>query len=293
MTKRAVIITTSIIVAIVASLTILFGFVFRVQNILVVSPDDFKYKNNTSQILKASSVGKNDSIFNIDRNKVAENIEKEFPYARVVAVNLSATSVKIKLTNRTPLYHFVENEIYYILDEDCKVLEKLTLDNYNERGLNLIQLTNVFSAGESVAEGQFMQNKYTNTCSQLYKALYSNAMLNIGEDIDVDGIADEKYLDREDMCDVIDSLEFKQEYELSGQVDKLVMTTSHGCKISIIEPSKQMGIKINMAFSALRALIADDNETGENKSTRGIIAIRYSYGENNTTTPVAEYYNEQ
>ena len=175
---------------------------------------------------------------------------------------------------------------------DKKKLEKLSLETYNQRNLQLIQLINVFSAGENVIEGQFMQNKYTTTCSSLYKALYSNAMLNIGEDTDEDGIMDEKYLDREDMCDVIKNLKFEQEYELSRQVDKLVMTTSYGCKISIIEPSKQMDLKVNMAFSALRALIVNDKENSDNKSWQGTIAVRYSYGENNSVTPVVEYYAE-
>ena len=150
----------------------------------------------------------------------------------------------------------------------------------------------MFSAGESVTEGQFLLNRYTDTCTELYKAIYSNAVLNIGEDVDMDGNLDEKYLDREDMCKIITNVQFEQDYELSGQVDKLIMTTSYGCKIEIIEPLKQMDLKVNMAFSALRALIANDAEQGTSHSTKGTLAVRYSYGDDNSVTTVVEYYAE-
>ena len=292
MTKRAVIITTSVMVAIVAILTILFGFVFRVRNIQVSYSEEFKYSQQIDEILKVAKIDKNDSIFSVNRNKVINNIERMYPYARVEAVNLSPTGVKLTLSNRIPLYYFAENEICYILDEGCKVLEVLSLDDYNALGQKLILLNNVFSAGEKVVAGQFLNNKFTATCNNLYKALYSNAVLNIGDDADLDGEADEKYLNREDMCNVINELKFTQVYELHGQVDKLVMATSYGCNITIIEPQQQLDLKINMAFSALRALIANDKAEGLDQSTKGTISVRYSYDTNNNITPVVEYYTE-
>ena len=68
MTKRAVIITTSVMVAIVAILTILFGFVFRVRNIQVSYSEEFKYSQQIDEILKVAKIDKNDSIFSVNRN---------------------------------------------------------------------------------------------------------------------------------------------------------------------------------------------------------------------------------
>ncbi|MBQ3502975.1 MAG: hypothetical protein IJA72_04880, partial [Clostridia bacterium] len=161
MTKRAVIITTSVLVAIVAVLTILFGFVFRVKNITVSCSEQFKYQQQIDKILEVAKLDKNDSIFSVNRNKIIKNIEQNYPYARVDGVNLKPTSVKLVLSNREPLYYFTENEICYVLDEDCKVLDVISIDNYNTLGQKLIELNNVFSAGEKVTAGQFLSNKFT------------------------------------------------------------------------------------------------------------------------------------
>ena len=104
MTKRAVIITTSVIVALIAVFTILFGVVFRVRDIKVVSSEDFCYSAQLDDILACSKLRKNKSIFSVNRNKIARNIEQEYPYARVEGVNITSfTSVKITLSNREPL----------------------------------------------------------------------------------------------------------------------------------------------------------------------------------------------
>ena len=132
MTKRAVIITASILLGLIATLTILFGMVFRVKNIDFVYGDNFYYKQQISDILKSSKLNKNDSIFSVKHNKIINNIELEYPYARVEGVNIkSFTNITIKLSNRIPLYYFVENEQCFILDEDCKVLEKISVQNFN------------------------------------------------------------------------------------------------------------------------------------------------------------------
>ncbi|MBQ7880306.1 MAG: hypothetical protein IJ358_00465 [Clostridia bacterium] len=283
MTKKSIIITTSAIVGLIAILTILFGVVFRVRKIDVVYGDDFCYSAQIDDILTASKLRKNKSIFSVERDIVATNIEQAYPYARVEGVNVTSfTSVKIKLSNREPLYYLVEEAVYYILDEDCKVLE---ITNDSALATKYILLTDVFSVSESTKVGQFLSNKYTSVCKGLYNALYSNAVLNIGEDTDNDGEADKKYLDRNDMCEIISSIKFTQVDELNGRVDKLVMSTSYGTSISIIEPKKELDLKINMAFSALRVLI----ERGNNEQASGTIQVRYSYDENNVPSLKCEY----
>ena len=283
MTKKSIIITTSAIVGLIAILTILFGVVFRVRKIDVVYGDDFCYSAQIDDILTASKLRKNKSIFSVERDIVATNIEPAYPYARVEGVNVTSfTSVKIKLSNREPLYYVVEEAVYYILDEDCKVLE---ITNDSALATKYILLTDVFSVSESTKVGQFLSNKYTSVCKGLYNALYSNAVLNIGEDTDNDGEADKKYLDRNDMCEIISSIKFTQVDELNGRVDKLVMSTSYGTSISIIEPKKELDLKINMAFSALRVLI----ERGNNEQASGTIQVRYSYDENNVNSIKCEY----
>lgn len=283
MTKRAVIITSSIIVGILMILTTLFGVVFRVREIKVACSDDFYYKNQVSDILTTSKLKKNTSVFDIDRDKIFSNIESAYPYARVEGVALSSlTSVKIKLSNREPIYYFVQEALYYILDEDCKVLE---ITNDSTIASQYILLNSVFNATEETACGQFLNNGYSQVCSNLYKALYSYAAVEVedqGEYID-------KYLNREDMCQIITSIAFDKVYELNGKVDKLKMTTSYGVSITIIEPQKELNTKINMAFSAIRSLQKQDRLNSTALLQTGSINIIYNYDDNKNATISCEY----
>ncbi|MBQ8522810.1 MAG: FtsQ-type POTRA domain-containing protein [Clostridia bacterium] len=283
MTKRAVIITSSVLVGILMIFTILFGVVFRVRDIKISFNQEFYYKTQIDEILTTSKVKKNTSIFDINRDSIQDNIEQNYPYARV-DVNLSSlTSIKITLSNRTPLYYFVEEAVYYILDEDCKILNVTT--NSDEAN-NYIKLDSVFDAGQSLRAGQFLDNKYTATCNNLYKALYSSAMIEVDNG---EGVFESKYLERQDMCTIIKSIKFSQVDELNGRVDKLHLTTSYGVALTIIEPQQNLDYKINMVFSALRSLQAMDRQNGTTYIQSGAINLIYSYDDNNNAVLTCEY----
>ena len=287
MTKRAVIITSSIFAGIIMIVTILFGAVFRVRDIKLNYNAEFYYKDQVSDILSVSKLKKNISIFEINQDKIIKNIESNYPYARVEGINLTSfTSVNIKLSNRAPLYYFTENEICYILDEDSKVLETVTTEEYNNKNYQFIDLKNVFSASENIQVGQFLDGKYSNILKDLYNSLYSNAMIEVDNG---NGEFEAKYLEREDMLQIINDIQFIYEYELNGKVDKLVMNTSFGVKMSIIEPQKDLDNKINRAFSAFRALQAGDRENSTTLIQSGEINIDYSYDDNRNTTLICEY----
>lgn len=269
MTKRAVIITSSIILGIIAILTTLFGVVFRVRQIDVDASSEF----NKYHVIDVSGLSKGGSIFGVDRDKVVSNIEREFPYARV-RVNLTGfTSVKITLTARKPLYYLVHEGAYYILDEQCKVLE---ITHNPDSAVQYVLLNNVFEITENTYAGEFLSNKYTQVCEDLYTSLCIKW-----------GLQDEggELIEREDMCQIIDSIKFVQVNEFKGRVDKMIISTSYGTTISIIDPQQNIDLKVNMAFSALNALIA----RGKGEETSGEISVRYSYDENNNYQPKCEY----
>lgn len=282
MTKRAVIITTTILVSIMMIVTILFGAVFRVRKIELIYGQDFVYKSQDNEILGISRLKKNTSIFEVDREQIALNIEKIYHYAKV-QVNLSSlTSVTIKLSNRTPMYYFVQDNVYYILDEDCKILEVETIP---DNAISNIKLTNVFSASEDTVAGEFLTNQYSSVCSSLYKAMY----LNMGEDSDLDGKLDQDSIDRDYMKSVITDITFGSVYDLNGKLDKLIMSTTYGVKLTIVEPQVNLNYKARILFSALRKLIADDNANSTNLSNSGAINVVYEYNEFNNQKTICEY----
>lgn len=290
MTKRSIIITTSIILGILVVITILFGAVFRVRKVKVNFTQDFYYKAQINEIISASNIKKGEGIFSVDTTKAKENIEKEFPYARVDGVNLTSfISVTISLSTRQPLYYAVQEGIYYILDEDCKVLDII---NDREEAEKYIWLENAFEIGQDVEVGDFLNGNNSSACTKLYLALYSNATLKL-RDVDNDGILDEHYLEREDMLNVLDSVEFATPIDdlTYGKIDKIILTTSsnYGVKIEITDTSRQLDLKVNMAFSALRKLIEEDEKNGTQLAKTGSIIVRYSYDENNAISLACEY----
>lgn len=279
MTKRAVIITSSVLLGIAIIFTILFGVVFRVRKIEFSYSEAFFYSNQIEGIKSASGLKRGGSIFVVDRDEITQNIEKSYPYARVDGVHLtSLTGVEVSLSNRMPLYYQVDNEKYYILDEDCKVLE-ITTDI--SRAEEYILLNQVFSLGEMVQVGEFLSEARASVCTSLYNAMYSQAVLNIdGQD---------KYLDREDMLQIVKIIKFGQVAELNGKVDKISIRTSYGCSIEMVEPSVNLDLKVNMAFSALKTLIADDAVKGTNMQASGTILVRYGYDDAGEVTIKCEY----
>ena len=275
MTRRSVIITTSILVGIMMIFTILFGVVFCAWNIDLSYQDDFVYKNQTAEILTASKLKKGSSIFSIDRNEIANNIEIAYPNLKA-KVNLTGFNrVKITLSNRTPIYYFVQEGVYYVLDEDCKILDvtndALVADKY-------IKLENNFSASESTAAGQFVGGKYAVICKDLFKAMY----MYLGEDIDNDGVLDNDIISRDDMRDVITSIKFSKATDMHGEVDKITLQTTYGVKINIIQPQVDLELKANKAFSAIR-ILSDDNKASGN------INVVYDYGPDNKQLIICEY----
>ena len=275
MTKRSVIITTSVLVGIMMIFTILFGVVFCAWNIDLVYQDDFVYKNQTSEILTASKLKKGSSIFAIDRAEIANNIETSYPNLRA-SVNLTGLNrVKITLSNRTPLYYFVQDAVYYILDEDCKILDITTNSSVADK---YIKLENNFSATENTIAGQFVGGKYSAVCTELFKAMY----MFLGEDANNDGVLDSDTITRDDMRDVIESVKFSKAIDLHGEVDKITLQTTYGVKINIIQPEVNLGLKANKAFSALRTLSSANRASGN-------INVIYDYDQDNNQSIVCEY----
>lgn len=275
MTKRSVIIATSILVGIMMIFTILFGVVFCVWNIDLSYQDDFVYKNQTDEILSASKLKKGSSIFGIDRNEIASNIETAYPNLKAT-INLTGLNrVRITLSNRTPLYYFVQEDVYYVLDEDCKILDITTdaavADKY-------IKLENNFSASESTFAGQFVGGAYSGVCLELYRAMY----MYLGDDADKDGVLDSDSITRDDMRDVISSVKFSKWTDLYGEVDQITLTTTYGVKINIVQPQININLKARMAFSALRYL-------PEANKTSGNINVIYDYDLDGNRSVVCEY----
>ncbi len=136
MKKKRILITIGIICASLVVLCSVFALVFRLKTVDV----EFRTRVNQAEtnlpagiqdkVMKDANfgIGKNLVFMNIDKN--IENIEKYNPYVKVEQViRYFPNTVRVYISERQPRFRVrdtIEPDRWYILDEEFKVLDKVT-----------------------------------------------------------------------------------------------------------------------------------------------------------------------
>ena len=262
-TKIAII---STVVGILAIIAILFGLVFclRKEEVVVVS-NEANIEISSSEIINSAGLKHGTSIFMLDKETAINNIEKDFPYVKVIQIKtVSVIKVEIHVRSRVEMFYVQNQNKYYILDEDLKVLRILEtgIDENIEETLNNLILLNLSNHGitSNTVVADFLSTEYyRQVVSDLYGALYSSAML----DLDSDGQTD--YLSRSDIINVIDSVEFSQGYSLDEAYTRVILNLNNSFKIDIGKPEENLNYKVNVCFSAYNELSEEQKATGSIK----------------------------
>lgn len=265
-TKIAII---SIVVGILAIIAILFGLVFclRQEEVVVVS-NEANIEINSDEIINSAGFKHGTSIFMLDKDSAINNIEREFPNIKVIQIKtVSVIKVEIRVRSRVEMFYVQNENKYYILDEELKVLRILEtgIDENIEATLNNLIHLNLSDLGitSNTVVSDFLSTEYyRQVINNLYGALYSNAMF------DVDGNGYAEYLSRQDMIDVIDSIEFGVDYSLDEEYKRVILNLSNGFVIDIGKPEENLDYKVNVCFSAYNELTEEQKSSG---------SIRYYY----------------
>lgn len=249
MTKFKIVLL-SILILLIALAAVLFGAVFRVreQNIVAVG-EDVEYCNNLKdEILNAGNIKNGSSIFMLDKQSAINNIEKTYPYVKVVQIKTTGvTSIEIKVRKRYEMFYATANGKFYVLDEDLKVL-RITdlLPNAILFNVTKLSITN------NTKEGDFVgSDYYRSVANDLVAGLYSNALL-----------------DRAEMIDAIAEISFNKGVTLHEEYNRLVLLTQTGVEMDICKPEDNLAQKINICFS-----IYQDDDFTEQQQSEGRIKI--------------------
>lgn len=138
MNKRLVIIFSSIVVAVM--LVVLGAVILTVGNVQVVTNDEQGIYDMTN-IVNESGIKRGTSIFAVDEEKATRNIEKSYPYAKVIKIERKfPNKVVIEMVNRSPVFCLPVNgqDDYILLDREFKVLEIVKKQDY-DNALTLIK----------------------------------------------------------------------------------------------------------------------------------------------------------
>ncbi len=262
-TKIAII---STVVGILAIIAILFGVVFclRREEVVVVN-NEANIEISSDEIINSAGLKHGTSIFMLDKDTAINNIEKEFPYIKVIQIKtVSVIKVEIHVRSRVETFYVQNQNKYYILDEELKVLRILEtgIDENIEETLNNLIVLNLSDLGitSNTVVADFLSTEYyRQVINDLYGALYSTAML----DLDSDGQTE--YLSRADIIDVIDSVEFDVGYSLDEAYTRVILNLNNGFKIDIGKPEENLSYKVNVCFSAYNKLSEEQKATGSIK----------------------------
>lgn len=263
------IISISIISAILITIGLLFGVVFCLRGQAVIIVGDSPIGVTKEEIISTAGLKNGKSIFFLNKDKATENIEKKYPYIKVVQIKTSSIqNIEIVVRKRFETYYYERSltetsSAYYILDEELKVLN-IT----DEKPLNLMQIdnsTNMCNSDTLVSD--FVGSELQKTAlKNLYIGMYSAVRVGEGDD--------EHYVEREEMSSIVKSISFDKGYSLTREYDILVLNTVEGAIIKIWDPTNEATRKINIGFSALKNVAVD--------KVTGIISVGYDLNNKET-----------
>ncbi len=264
--KKGSIITLFLITVVLATIGVLFGAVFclRTQNVTIIGDALFDISND--EIIRSAEIKNGNPIFMINKDTAINKIESAYPYVKVIQIKtISLTEIDIRIRARHEMCYKEQNDNYYIMDEELKVLKIIKASEDGEESnkpTHLIYVENeMANINSETVEGDFVGTDYQKEVGQI---LYYSFVNNVKEKTP----ETTEYYTRADMCDIVKSIKF----ESKSSFDKIVITTKYGIKFDIENPSIDLTHKMNVCLSTVNSLI--DEGLGREKS--GTIKIYYS-----------------
>ena len=270
MTKKAKIITISIVLSILALILILFGAVFCLykQDVVFIGDRSSTIDITNEEIIESAGLKKGRPIFSLDKETAMNNIERTYPYLKVIQINtVSAIRIEISVRERYEMYYTYSDSTkkYYVLDEELKVLR---ISNIEPIGITKLEssilgedMLDILGITSNTIVSDFLSTEnYRGITYELFVSMYNTVM--------IDDAGTDRYVDREDIKSLITKLQFAKGYTLEETYDRVILNLSNGFIVDIGKPQENFQDKVNICFSALDTLI----ENGETSGT-----IKYTY----------------
>ncbi len=289
MTKKSVI-WLSIFGFLIVLIGVLFGTVFclRTQNVTILG--DTPISISKEDIIRTADLKKGQSIFMIDKDEAINKIEATYPYVKVIQIKTtSINEIDIRIRSRHDMCYTKKNNNYYILDEEFKVLNiieaNLDEEETNEP-TNLIYIDEgALNISSSTMICDFVGSDYQkNVMYELYISMTTAVTKTEGDGEDTK----EVYFTRTDMCDMIKDIQF-EDYET---FNKIIITTKHGVKLDIENPTENLQNKINICFSTIDYFLNSAEVATQEKATKGTIKIYYDLENNQKCIYIPEVNEE-
>ncbi len=246
--KRTLIISSILIILVVLSV-VMFNFVFCVRNVSVsYLSEGITYAKD--DIIRDSKIEKGTSTLMLDKDRAIANIEASFADLKVVEIrttNLMSIDVRVRARYATYYVERTVDEVstYYILDEELKVIDISTSIP------SLIRID--IEINKDIELGDFILKNNKESLLGLFKAVYTTKLDSKDK------------LAREEMVQLIESINFDKEYTLLGNYDRLVVRLRTGITFDIGKPNEDLEEKVNICFATAEKV---DN-------TKGVVKVYF------------------
>lgn len=257
MSKKKFIILTTVLLSVLALIILLFGAVFclRKQNVVIVDGASIPY--SSQEIIDTAKLKNGKSIFALDKQSAIDRIETTYPEIKVVQIKTtSVIAIEIRIRLRIAMYYSIQNDNYYILDEELKILEVTKEDSSIQ---NLIKINNDLEINSTAKVGEFIgTTDFSSLTDNLFTAMFTQVDTVEGENAD-----------RDDIKEIIDSIELTD-----VGYDVLTINTRVGVVIKIGKPNDNINYKINVCFVIYNKLALGEIANGDN--THGTIKYLFN-----------------
>lgn len=270
MTKKAKIITISIVLSLLALIAILFGAVFCLyrQDVVFVGVRSNTINITDEDIIKSADLKRGRPIFSLDKETASNNIERDYPYLKVIQIStVSVIEVEINVRERYEMYYTYSDSTkkYYILDEELKVLN---IVDDEPTGMTKIEGTILGEDGTDILgiTSNTVISDFLST--ENYRDITYNLFISMCSTVMIDDSGTDRYVERDDIKSMVDSLQFAKGYTLQETYDRVILNLSNGFVIDIGKPQDELQDKVNVCFKAMESFI-EEGETG------GTIKVTY------------------
>ncbi len=263
MTKKSKIIIITTVLSVLALMLILFGAVFCLykQDVVFVGERENTLNITNEQIINSAGLKKGDSILLIDKDMAINNIERAYPYIKVIQIStVSPIKIEIRIRERYEMYYAYSDtsKLYYVLDEELKVLRiSETLPN----GLTKIESTilgdssiDILGITSNTVVCDFLSNEN-------YRSITYNLFFSMINTLNIENA------NREGIKALVTNVQFAKGYTLKETYDRIIISTNKGFTIDIGKPQIELVDKVNVCFSAIDEFISKGETAGTIKVT--------------------------
>ena len=262
---KGVIIAVAVVVGVILASVIFCLTLFTVKDIKLDFRTELTQEYAQTEIVEKSGITNGECVFFMKKKVYEQNIEKNFPYLKVINIEIVIPShIIVHLAEREEFYAIPYGENTLICDDEFKILKIQEGKDYESTSSNAISLKRVDITNKNVEEGDFLTFKQQGL-ENLYDGMLVNSrnrpqMLALCKEIVVSEYAEKEI--------VVDGKRVEKEMQTSIKI-----TTHNGREVFIHNIAYGLKYKLQKFFAIQSSILDIEkfylDKNGDDKISEG------------------------